>query len=683
MQAPTYQPAHVRAGALLLLAIAFGCFIAYGSLVPLRFNPVPFDQAVAQFRAIPYLRLGVASRADWVANILLYMPLSFLLVGAFTANARAAFLTAIGTAAAMAFCMLLAVSVEFAQIFFPPRTVSQNDLIAEGIGTILGAVIWLRFGRRLTGLWWQLLQGGPTARRAFVLLYLIAYLAISLFPYDFLVSRAELADKLASPGAWAPLVAGSCGDTLHCGVKLLAEVLVAAPLGFLLRMASPGRSSLGLASAFAWGALWGLAIEGLQLFVASGVTQGISVLTRAVGAAWGLALFRYLRWDWAARHRRQLRTLALVGLPLHMALLLALNGILAKAWQPLWLARERLDSVHFLPFYYHYFTTETEAMFSALAVAGAYAPLGLAAWLLRGGRDGKSGAGLALLLGIGSALCIETLKLFVPAERPDPTNILISAAAACVTCLLVNHVARASSRDAVPYPAPARREQTARVGGWRLAAAASLAVLLASGVTGWLIASPERETYVDESKLAQLPPPEELPLVKFRNFRYTHPRLPHPTLADIELLRRDNPSFLRQQEARARGGGGDMQAVALTDLVNPGSQDLALLHRRLMSLRFDWRGQEQVKPLAVAYDWLYSYWTPEQRAELTDKVAQGCDYEIEVIRKERLSPYNVILYNSPLQALMACAIVLYGEHARGEPVMSFTYDYWKNRVLPV
>jgi VanZ family protein len=579
--------------------------------------------------------------------------------------------------------MLLAVSIEFAQIFFPPRTVSQNDLIAEGIGTILGAVIWVRFGRRLAGLWRQFLQGGPTARRAFVLLYLIAYLAISLFPYDFLLSRGELADKLASPGAWAPLIAGSCGDSLHCSVKLLAEVLVVAPLGFLLGMATPARTSVGLAGAFGWGALLGLAIEALQLFVASGITQGVSILTRGVAAAWGLAVFRYLRWEWVQRHRSQLRTLALLGLPLYVALLLALNGILSKAWQPLWLARERLDSVHFLPFYYHYFTTETEALFSALAAAGAYAPFGLAAWLLVSSRKTSSGRGLAVLLGGLTALVVETLKLFVPGERPDPTNVLIGAAAAWLTCAVLNHVSRVSSGEQRHVRAQTAKPSPSRTGAWRYAAAASVAVLLVSGLTGWLVASPEREPYVDESKLPQLPPPDELPLARLPNFHYTHPRLPHPSQLDIERLRRENPGFIRGQDKRARSGAGDVESVALMELVKPGSQNLDLLHRRLMDLKFDWRGHQQVKPLAVAYDWLYPNWTPDQREQLADKLAQGCDYQIELIRKDRLSPYNVYLYNSPFQALMACAIALYGEHRRGEAVMAFTYDYWKNRVLPV
>jgi hypothetical protein len=103
-----------------------------------------------------------------------------------------------------------------------------------------------------------------------------------------------------------------------------------------------------------------------------------------------------------------------------------------------------------------------------------------------------------------------------------------------------------------------------------------------------------------------------------------------------------------------------------------------------MSLKFISRGHGQSKPLAVAYDWLYDQWTQEQRAHLRGKLVEAGDYLIYRIReKQQLSPYNVYLYNSPFQALMATAIALYGDDPRGEPIMRYTYDYWKNRVLPV
>src|SRR4030095_16416297 len=144
-----------------------------------------------------------------------------------------------------------------------------------------------------------------------------------------------------------------------------------------------------------------------------------------------------------------------------------------------------------------------------------------------------------------------------------------------------------------------------------------------------------------------------------------------------------NLGFLEAVRSRSAGGRGDIEAAALQELVSPGSVDLDLLQRRLTELTPTGRGDREVKPLAVAYDWLYSRWSEAQRAALRAKLADGCEYIIELIRKERLSPYNVILYNAPMQALMACSLALYGDDPRGDPVMRFTHDMWKNRILPV
>jgi hypothetical protein len=116
--------------------------------------------------------------------------------------------------------------------------------------------------------------------------------------------------------------------------------------------------------------------------------------------------------------------------------------------------------------------------------------------------------------------------------------------------------------------------------------------------------------------------------------------------------------------------------------LEPGSQDLDLLANRLLSLNFEGRGTEQTKPLSLAYDWLYAQWPTERRQQLLQKTLAGCEYEISIIREQRLSPYNVILYNAPLQALVACAIATYGDDSRSTPIMNFTADLWLKRVLP-
>jgi len=191
------------------------------------------------------------------------------------------------------------------------------------------------------------------------------------------------------------------------------------------------------------------------------------------------------------------------------------------------------------------------------------------------------------------------------------------------------------------------------------------------------------ETDLDERTLQKLPAPEQAPAADLARFRQTHPRLPAPSAADYDILLRANRSYLDFQRSRAAGGSGDLSSAILMARLEPGSQDLRVLRDRLLALTLDGRGAEQTKPLALAYDWLYEQWRLEDRRALLAKALDGCNYEIKVIREQRLSPYNVILYNAPFQALMACAIATYRDDRRADPIMNFTADLWLRRVLPV
>ncbi len=84
--ASTRQPACRRHGHFLALALAWTAFAIYGSLVPLNYQPIEWAVAVERFRNLPPLWFGMGSRADWVANILLFVPVTFLWMGAITCD---------------------------------------------------------------------------------------------------------------------------------------------------------------------------------------------------------------------------------------------------------------------------------------------------------------------------------------------------------------------------------------------------------------------------------------------------------------------------------------------------------------------------------------------------------------------------------------------------------------------
>ena len=181
----------------------------------------------------------------------------------------------------------------------------------------------------------------------------------------------------------------------------------------------------------------------------------------------------------------------------------------------------------------------------------------------------------------------------------------------------------------------------------------------------------------------QLPELSELPRVYLPDFKIQHPRLPAPTDEDIQKLLQQNPQFFNQHRFHAKR---DKQySQILIAYAFPGEINLNKLHKKLMALEFTGRGSVQTKPIAQAYDWLYAQWSPKQRQQLRNKVKQACDYQIKIIRDEmKLSPYNVFLYNSPFQALIAASLSLHKDIPESEDTcMRFTYDYWVNRVVPV
>jgi glycopeptide antibiotics resistance protein len=418
------------------------CFVVYGSLVPLDFHPLSWDQAWEMFQHIRLLNVGAQGRADWVANGVLYVPVGFLSVTLFTRfkTHRTLALAFIGS---LLFSFTLAVTVEFAQLFFPPRTVSVNDVIAEFLGSILGALFAARWSDRFRS-FLSTLMGNPDRLVAHLLkAYAIGYVAFSLFPYDFLVSGSELELKLHSDG-WGWLAATG---SMHGGIaltlaKLFAEALAVVPLGLLLCQLTTGRRLCSPTRALLSGAVLGLIIEIAQFFIVSGISQGLSVLTRATGMSLGALLWRHRTRLHPPRLASGIRRFSLPVSILYLIALAAVNGWFEHRWTGLYSAMNAFNEIHFLPFYYHYYTTEQAALLSLTAVCLMYAPIGILTWA------SWNPPGLAMLMATLIAGSMETSKLFLESLHPDPTNLLIAGFAAWATAKLAKRLASAPAMSA-------------------------------------------------------------------------------------------------------------------------------------------------------------------------------------------------------------------------------------------
>jgi VanZ family protein len=426
------------------LATLYAAFAIYGSLVPFDFHPRPLAEAWAEFLALRLAPVGIQSRADWAANVLLFVPLAFLWCAALWPRRRWVRATvALGVWAA---AVLLSAAIEFAQSFFPSRSVSLNDIVAEGLGAALGVAAYAFTGARIAvwlGAWWTAGTVSGLAGPA-VVLYLAGLVFFGLMPFDLSLSPALVYEKLATGLVRmgpVPRFHGSVAETL---TDVLTDVAVWVPAGFLGRLAVPpslaGRSARAPA-ALAWIGCVAVAagIEALQLLVASRVVDVSDVTLAAVGAGLGVRLAGRLLRRWPAAgaagtgpgvaagggprvpaaaeagpaavsvERQTPARPALIGA---VAFVLWLAVVVAVLWQPFDFTAdraflyERAQHLSLVPFRAYYFSTELRA----------------------------------------------ATKIFLPSRTFDLGNVLLEAAAATVGYWLAvtvpGHLGRRSSRPA-------------------------------------------------------------------------------------------------------------------------------------------------------------------------------------------------------------------------------------------
>jgi len=434
-------------------AFLYLLFVIYGSLVPLEFKDRPLDEALGAFSPPHWLHLDSVDRADWIANLLLYVPLAFLTLAASSGDRSKPFLR---TTAILLSLGLLAVAIEFLQLFFPPRTVSLNDLVAESVGIALGGLAWVLAGDRFLLLAGAALRDPYNARRAIAAAFVLGYVIFAFFPFDVVVSAAELKSRFGSDlvGLWtAP---GSCSGTAICFARALLDAAIGAMLGVALHwLRRHGANSSAMQSALV-GLFLGVGVELLQVFFFSGVAQGVSAVARALGIALGFRFAAQLPWAIASALRwRGLTWWIAVGSILYVAAVLLVNGWFTTRFGTVAEALRRSEELRLLPFYYYYYVTEQWAVKSAAAQLVMYAPVGLLVALAGSARQTtRASLGwVAAILGAAFALVIEVGKPFL-GKRPDPTDILFALCASYAAYWLVVRVVQSlgSSSEAVPAP---------------------------------------------------------------------------------------------------------------------------------------------------------------------------------------------------------------------------------------
>ena len=438
---PILSPSHYA-----ILTAAFAAFVVYGSLVPLTYRPLPMAEARERFAAEMSKPLSFESRSDWASNVLLFVPLGFVGMGAVAVDRHRP-----GAAVLLVPAMLaLSAAVEFAQVWFPPRNTAINDVVAETIGGALGVSVWLVAGQTITvrvrAAWTDL---GPGDWAAKALPAYLLYLVIAHgMPFDLSISPTEIVHKYRrglepdAVAAGVPQIAVAPAPA-RVAEKTLMNLVYFLPLGALIARLPDRRwrTSEALGRVFAAGLGVAAAIEALQLIVLSCGCYASDVLSGGlfVLAGWKLSTRRRPASLWAR----------------HVAWATWCFALAFVNWTPFDLDPDafanRMIGGEWIPFADYYAGNYIAAFNRILNKTVLFLPVG---FLLA--RPGMNRMAAAAVIGTGLATIIELGQAFSSAHRPSLSDIIIGGVGAVAGAVVASRLPQVRASSHPTHPVEAR-----------------------------------------------------------------------------------------------------------------------------------------------------------------------------------------------------------------------------------
>ncbi|EMI16529.1 putative membrane protein [Rhodopirellula maiorica SM1] len=289
-------------GVLGWSSLAVSMALVVVSWAPFNFRPDALAAVCSQL-----IIAGTASqysRADFVANIVITIPLGFFLIGFFDLQtrslwrrnssgaavgiARSILLTAITLVASGSLGLLC----ETGQGWLPTRVASLRDVKAQLTGALFGVVTWWCCGPRIAALITQVLRGQKLHSRinALVSLTAIGMIVWSIAPFDLILSPVSIVRKWTRgqielvPFTSYPIL------TLNALYQWVASYVLGIPLGIWARRSTAflfvkglSRSNIVLVAI----ALGGLP-ELLQIPIEGRVASSTDAIFTAIGVGSGL-----------------------------------------------------------------------------------------------------------------------------------------------------------------------------------------------------------------------------------------------------------------------------------------------------------------------------------------------------------------------------------------------------------
>ncbi len=456
---PEVPAAHLDSAGYRRLALGLLLFTIYGSWLPFHFRPETIPEALEKFQHISLTSPGdLEARGDWNITFVLFAILGFAFVGMFSVDGPRRRALVAAPLVFLGGCFL-SVFIEFSQIFFPPRTVSLNDLVIQASGACFGACIWVAAGQRITR-WIRRLGSAINleglARRVWPG-YLVLLVVVQLMPFDFTVSAAELARKWDEGRIHlVPFESFLTQSPSQILIKVLVQTACFAPLG-ALRAVGRGRPrpAASRKPAFVFGLAVTALVELLRVLVYSRVFDATDIVLGTAAVVIGSQAGELFRSFWndftAASQPPQDCFHPSTGIALGVVWLAT---ILFLHWSPFdfttdpadfgadseQIIRHGLHRITWWPFADYYWGSKYNALDQFLRKSASFVPLGIIVAVFRGNWDRKKGARLTLLLAILTGMMIEIGKYFLPSRHPSTTDPLLECLAAWLAFTFTEHV---------------------------------------------------------------------------------------------------------------------------------------------------------------------------------------------------------------------------------------------------
>ena len=272
--------------------VIFAMLIIYGSLMPfdLHFDKSSIVENIrhsTEFWPIGPVRSG---KADLVSNVILYVPLGFLVALAARVNRKSSTMTAI--AAAMFTGCLMSAGIELLQAMSQTRVCGVHDFLTNAAGTFIGSVAACAYGmniyRFVTVKCRQYWRDYPVALAACVLAAALA--CDALFPFLPTLKLHEIRQNYLN--SQFSLAAGF--DMHTAGYWIVQQAGVFAFLSMLACSAIRKDGRPQILKALAFCVLFAAMLEIAKIFISNRSINIANVVSAAAGSAFGAVMFAAL-----------------------------------------------------------------------------------------------------------------------------------------------------------------------------------------------------------------------------------------------------------------------------------------------------------------------------------------------------------------------------------------------------